>query len=185
LPKLTTVNDEQLMEINRLHFSFPYNFGPAPRPGSKTTLAEFIRDCEKEYPYAGQDLIDKLKLDFFSVESFDHHIDRSLVATPGYLSAVTLAKLTHYCLLILESEAELVTWARIDQGVPGSPNAHDIANAVATKLNRYETSQRIPEYDHLGQFLTAVKHPIVGRAVWNAAINRWGFSERLRLPALF
>jgi hypothetical protein len=185
LPKLTTVNDEQLMEINRLHFSFPYNFGLAPGPGSKTTLAEFIRDCEKEYPYAGQDLIDKLKLDFFSVESFDHHIDRALVATPGHLSAVTVAKLTHYCLLILESEAELVTWARIDQGVSGSPNAHDIANAVATKVNRYGTSQRIPEYDHLGQFLTAVKHPIVGRAVWNAAINRWGLSERLGLPALF
>ena len=185
LPKLTTVNDEQLIEISRLHFSFPYNFGPAPGPGSKTTLAEFIRDCEKEYPYAGQDLIDKLKLDFFSVESFDHHIDRALLATPGHLSAVTVAKLTHYCLLILESEAEMITWARIDRGVPGSPDAHDIANAVATKVNRYETSQQIPEYDHLGQFLIAVKHPIVGRAVWNAAINRWGLSEHLGLPALF
>ena len=185
LPKLTTVNDEQLIEISRLHFGFPYNFGPAPGPGSKITLAEFIRDCEKEYPYAVQDLIDKLKLDFFSAESFDHHIDRTLLATPGHLSAVTVAKLTHYCLLILESEAEMITWARIDRGVPGSPDAHDIANAVATKVNRYETSQRIPEYDHLGHFLIAVKHPIVGRAVWNAAINRWGLSERLGLPALF
>ena len=185
LPKLTAVNDEQLIEINRLHFSFPYNFGPAPGPETKTTLAEFVRDCEKEYPYAIQDLVDKLKLDFFSAESFDHHIDRTLLATPGHLSAVTVAKLIHYCLLILESEAEMITWARIDQGVPGAPDAHDIANGVATKVNWYETSQRIPEYDHLGQFLTAVKHPIVGRAVSNAAINRWGLSERLGLPALF
>jgi hypothetical protein len=79
----------------------------------------------------------------------------------------------------------MITWARIDRGVPGSADAHDIANAVATKVNRYETSQQIPEYDHLGQFLIAVKHPIVGRAVWNAAINRWGLSEHLGLPALF
>ena len=183
LPKLTTVTDEQVTEINRIHFSFPYNFASPPRPGTKTALAEFIRDYEKEFPYALRDLVDKLKLDSFSAESFDHHIDRNLLATPGHLSAVTVAKLIHYCLLILESEAEMIAWERIDFGIPRVPDAHEIARVVAAKVNRYENRTKIPEYDHVGQFLSAVKHPIVGRAVSNAAINRWGLSERLGLPA--
>ena len=183
LPKLTTVTDEQVTEINRIHFSFPYNFASPPRPGTKTALAEFIRDYEKEFPYALRDLVDKMKLDSFSAESFDHHIDRNLLATPGHLSAVTVAKLIHYCLLILESEAEMIAWERIDFGIPRMPDAHEIARVVAAKVNRYENRTKIPEYDHVGQFLSAVKHPVIGRAVSNAAINRWGLSERIGLPA--
>jgi hypothetical protein len=129
-------------------------------------------------------LIDKLQLESFSAESFDHHVDRNLLATPGYLSAVTVAKLIHYCLLILESEAEMITWGRMDRGVPGMPDAHDIASAVATKVNLYPDHRKIPEYDYLGQFLSAVKHPIVGRAVSNAAINRWGVKGRSGIPVL-
>jgi len=178
LPKLTPVTDEQVAEINRMHFSFPYNFGAAPSSGTKTTLAEHVRDCEKEFPYATQDLVDKLKIESLSAEAFDRHIDRNLLATPGHLSAVTVAKLIHYCLLILESEAEMMTWKRLDQSVPGAPDACDIANSVAAKMNRYKDPSKIPEYDHLGQFLSAVKHPIVGRGVSHAAINRWGASER-------
>jgi hypothetical protein len=184
LPKLTAVTGEQVTEISRLHFNFPYNFGPAPRPGTKTTLAEFVRDCESEFPYAIRDLVDKLKLETFSAESFDHHIDRELLATPGHLSAVTVAKLIHYCLLILESEAEMIAPARIDQGASGTPDARDIAGAVAAKVNRYESLLEIPEYDNLAQFLSAVKHPIVGRAVSNAAVNRWGTSEQHGIVAL-
>jgi hypothetical protein len=178
LPKLTTVTVHQVTEISRIHLNFPYNFGPVPGPGTKTTLAEFVQDYEREFPYAIRDLIDKLKLESFSAESFDHHLDRTLLATPGYLSAVTVAKLIHYSLLILESEAEMVTWSRIDRGVPGAPNAYDIAGAVADKMNLYRNPRDIPEYDHVGQFLSAVKHPVVGRAVSNAAINRWGLSAQ-------
>jgi hypothetical protein len=184
LPKLTAVTDEQLAEINRLHFDFPYNFGPAPMPETKSTLAEFVRDCEGEFPYAILDLVDKLRLDSFSAESFDHHIDRDLLATPGYLSAVTVAKLIHYCLLILESEAEIVAWGGIDHGIASIPDAHDIANAVAVKVNRYKNRNKIPEYDHVGQLFSAVKHPVVGKAVSNAAINRWGISNRVGLFTL-
>ncbi|MBV8140684.1 MAG: hypothetical protein JOZ60_01395, partial [Verrucomicrobia bacterium] len=68
MPKLTPVTDEQVAEINRIHFSFPYNFGPAPSSGTKTTLAEHVRDCEKEFPYATQDLVDKLKIESLSAE---------------------------------------------------------------------------------------------------------------------
>ncbi len=101
-----------LTEINCIHFNFPYNFLTGARDSeTKTTLAEFVRDCENEFPYAIQDLVDKLKLETFSAESFNHHIDRQLLATPGHLSAVTVAKLIHYCLLILESEAEIITSA--------------------------------------------------------------------------
>lgn len=185
LPKLTAVTDEQAAEINRIHFNFPYNFGPVPKPETKTTLAEFVREHEKLFPYAIRDLIDKLRLSSFSVESFDHHIDRNLLSTPGHLSAVTVAKLIQYCLLILESEAEILTWTRIDRGVRGAPDAHDIANAVAAKVSRYENHSEIPAYDHVVQFLSAVKHPIVGRAVSNAAINRWGVSERLGVLIAF
>jgi hypothetical protein len=181
LPKLTTVTEEQVTEINRIHLRFPYNFASPPRPETKTTLAEFLKDHEKEFPYAIQDLVDKLKLDSFSAESFDHHIDRNLLPTPGHLSAVTVAKLVHYCLLILESEAERVAWEAIGAG---RPDVNDIAHAVAARMNRYTSRTQVPEYDHIGQFLSAVQHPIVGRAVGNAAANRWGAHERFEIPAL-
>ena len=184
LPKLTAVTGAQVTEINRIHFNFPYNFGSAPGTGTKTTLTEFLTDSEREFPYAIQDLVDKLKIDSFSAESFNHHIDRNLLATAGHLSAVTVAKLIHYCLLIMESEAEMITWVRIDRGVPGTPDARDIAGAVAAKVNRYLNCHEIPEYDHVGHFLSAIKHPIVGRAVANAAINRWGANDRFGVLAL-
>jgi hypothetical protein len=183
LPKLTTVTEEQLTEINRLHLSFPYNFASPPRPETKITLAEFVRDSEKEFPYAIQDLVDKLRLDSFSAESFDHHIDRNLLATAGHLSAVTVAKLIHYCLLILESEAEMIAWGAIGSTLPGPvmPDASHIARAMAAKVNRYPNRTELPEYDHVGQLLSAVRHPIVGKAVSNAAVNRWGVPERWRM----
>jgi hypothetical protein len=183
LPKLTTVTEEQLTEINRLHLSFPYNFASPPGPETKTTLAEFVRDNEKEFPYAIQDLVDKLKLDSFSAESFDHHLDRNLLATAGHLSAVTVAKLIHYCLLILESEAEILAWGAIGSGLPSTPDANHLAHAVAAKMNQYPNRTKVPEYDHVGQFLSAVQHPIVGKAVSNAALNRWGVHHRLGIPA--
>ncbi len=173
-----------MTEINRISFNFPYNFAPAPNPETKLTLAEFIREAASEFPYAIRDLVDKLELGCFSAESFYHHIDRALLATPGHLSAVTVAKLVHYCLQILESEAEILVWGRIDRGIQGMPDANDIANAVATKVNRYASPDKVPEYDHAGQFLAAVKHPVIGKAVSNAAINRWGTSEKMGLPRI-
>jgi hypothetical protein len=184
LPRLTSVTDEQVTEITRISFDYPYNFAPAPRPETKVTVAEFVRDSASEFPYSIRDLADKLKMDYFSAESFAHHVDKALLATPGHLSAVTVAKLIHYCLQILESEAEILVWGRICRGVPGTPDANDIANAVAAKANRYGSADNVPEYDHVGQFLAAVKHPIVGKAVSNAAINRWGANERIGLPRL-
>jgi hypothetical protein len=178
LPKLTAVTAEQVARINRIHFKYSYNFGPPPQPEAKATLADFIRDQEAEYPYAALDLADKLKLDSFGAESFDRHIDRNMLATPGHLSAVTVAKMIQYCLLIFESEAEIVMWQRSGRGVANRPDAQDIANSIATKVNRYEHRDKIPEYDHVAQFLAAVKHPIVGKGVSNAAINRWGMSDR-------
>ena len=183
LPKLTTVTEEQLTEINCLHLSFPYNFASPPRPETKTTLAEFVRDNEREFPYAIQDLVDKLKLDSFSAESFDHHLDRNLLATAGHLSAVTVAKLIHYCLLILESEAEILAGGAIGSGLSGTPDANRLAHAVAAKMNQYPSRTKVPEYDHVGQFLSAVQHPIVGKGVSNAAVNRWGDHQQLRTLA--
>jgi hypothetical protein len=183
LPKLTIVTEEQLTEINRLHLSFPYNFASPPRPETKTTLGEFVRDNEKEFPYAIQDLVDKLKLDSFSAESFDHHLDRNLLATAGHLSAVTVAKLIHYCLLILESEAEILASGAIGSGLSGTPDANRLAHAVAAKMNQYPSRTKVPEYDHVGQFLSAVQHPIVGKGVSNAAVNRWGDHQQLRTLA--
>jgi hypothetical protein len=177
LPKLIAVTAEQVTEINRIHFKYSYNFGPPPKPETKATLAEFIRDQESKYPYAVLDLIDKLKLDSFGAESFDRHLDRILLATPGYLSAVTVAKLIQFCLLILESEAEMVTGQRTGKGVTTMPDVQDIANAIATKANQYKDDDKIPAYDHVAQFLAAVKHPVVGKGVSNAAINRWGWGD--------
>jgi hypothetical protein len=185
LPKLTVVSEEQLATINRIHLNFPYNFGPAPGPETKITLAEFVRDCETEFPYAILDLVDKLNLDFFSAESFEHHIDRNLLVIPGYLSAVTVAKLIQYCLQILESESEMISGSGMNPGIASIPNANDIAAAIAMKVNRYRHRDMIPEYDHVGQFLAAVRHPVVGKALSNAAINRWGTKSRSELRVVF
>src|SRR5271157_5076474 len=159
LPKLTAVTAEQATEINRIDFKYSYNFGPPPNPASKATLAEFIRDQAAEYPYAALDLVDKLKLDSFGPESFDRHIDRNMMATPGHLSAVTVAKLIQYCLLILESEAEMVMSQRTNRSVAHRPDAREIANAIAIKMSQYQDQDGIPEYDHAAQLLAAVKHP--------------------------
>ena len=178
LPKLIAVTAEQVTEINRIHFKYSYNFGPPPKPETKATLAELIRDQESEYPYAVLDVIDKLKLDSFGAESFDRHLDRTLLATPGHLSAVTVAKLIQFCLLILESEAEMVICQRTGKGVTAMPDVQDIANAIAVKANQYKDRDKIPEYDYIAQLLAAVKHPTVGKGVSSAAINRWGMGER-------
>jgi hypothetical protein len=183
LPKLIAVTAEQVTEINRIHFKYSYNFGPPPKPETKATLAEFIRDQESEYPYAVLDLIDKLKLDSFGAESFDRHLDRNLLATPGHLSAVTVAKLIQFCLVILESEAEMVICQRTGKGVTTMPDVRDIANAIAIKANRYKDHDKILAYDHVAQLLAAVKHPVVGKGVYNAAINRWGW-ERFGMDEL-
>jgi hypothetical protein len=182
LPRLTAVTPEQAAAISRIHFNYAYNFGPPPRPETKTTLVEFIRDQEAEFPYAALDLVDKLELGSFGAESFDRHLDRNRLATPGHLSAVTVAKLIQYCLLILESEAEMVRWQRIDSGVTDRPDAQDIANAIASKLNQYQDRETILQYDHAAQLLAAVQHPIVGKGVANAAINRWGTSGQNTKP---
>jgi hypothetical protein len=70
----------------------------------------------------------------------------------------------------------MVRWQRTDRGVTSMPDAQDIANAIAIKANQYKDRAMIPEYDYVAQFLAAVKHPIVGKGVSSAAINRWGMS---------
>jgi hypothetical protein len=104
------------------------------------------------------------------------------LASAGHLSAVTVAKLIHYCLLILESEAEILASGAIGSGLPGTPDANHLADAVAAKMNQYPNRAKVPEYDHVGQFLSAVQHPIVGKGVSNAAVNRWGLHEQLGIP---
>ncbi len=184
LPRLIPVTDDQVIAINHISFDFPYNFAAPPKPETRLALAEFIREAASEFPYAMRDLVDKLDQNYLSAELFDRYFDRALLATPGHLSAVTVAKLVHYCLQILESEAEILLWGRINRGVQGMPDANDIANALATRANRYSSTESVPEYDHVGQFLVAVKHPVVAKAVSNAAINRWGASEKTGLPRI-
>jgi hypothetical protein len=63
------------------------------------------------------------------------------------------------------------------------PDVRDIANEIAIKANRYKDHDKILAYDHVAQLLAAVKHPVVGKGVYNAAINRWGW-ERFGMDEL-
>jgi hypothetical protein len=79
----------------------------------------------------------------------------------------------------------MTTASGMNPGIASMPNAHDIAAAMAIRVNRYRHRDKIPEYDHVGQFLSSVRHPVVGRGVSNAAINRWGTNRRGELRVLF
>jgi hypothetical protein len=179
LPAVRRSTAEELQVIRRiaLRAGHPYNFGPAPNPKTHTSLEEFIQSWESTHPFAVADVVDKWNLESLNAETFDRFIDRTKVFVPGYLSAVTTAKVIAYCLLIIEAEHEALQayWLTTLQFV--RPDAQDVVNSLAARARAARPESNL---DHSRQFADAVKNPVVEAGVNNAAVNRWGLSDKNR-----
>ena len=179
LPTVRSSTAEELQVIRRiaLRTRLPYNFGPAPNPKTHTSLEEFIQSWESTHPFASADVVDKWNLESLNAETFDRFIDRAKLAVPGYLSAVTTAKLIAYCLLIMEAEHEALQayWLTTLQFV--RPDAQDVVNSLAARARAAKPGSSL---DHSRQFADAVRNPVVEAGVNNAAVNRWGLSDKNR-----
>jgi hypothetical protein len=179
LPTVRSSTAEELQVIRRiaLRTRHPYNFGPAPNPKTHTSLEEFIQSWESSHPFAVADVVDKWNLESLNAETFDRFIDRTKLSVPGYLSAVTTAKVIAYCLLIIEAEHEALQayWLKKLQFV--RPDAQDVVNSLAARTRAARPESNL---DHSRQFADAVKNPVVEAGVNNAAVNRWGLSDKNR-----
>ena len=179
LPTVRSSTAEELQVIRRiaLRTQHPYNFGPAPNPKTHTSLEEFIQSWESTHPFASADVVDKWNLESLNAETFDRFIDRAKLSVPGYLSAVTTAKVIAYCLLIMEAEHEALQayWLTILQFV--RPDAQDVVNSLAARARAARPESNL---DHSRQFADAVRNPVVEAGVNNAAVNRWGLSDKNR-----
>jgi hypothetical protein len=179
LPTVRSSTAEELQVIRRiaLRTRHPYNFGPAPNPKTHTSLEEFIQSWESSHPFAVADVVDKWNLESLNAETFDRFIDRTKLSVPGYLSAVTTARVIAYCLLIIEAEHEALQayWLKKLQFV--RPDAQDVVNSLAARTRAARPESNL---DHSRQFADAVKNPVVEAGVNNAAVNRWGLSDKNR-----
>lgn len=95
-------------------------------------------------------------------------IEARQISAPGYLSAVTVAKLIAYCLQIAESTSESMPTLRGVSEFDGEDLLSQIAQLQKTEMVGVE---ELSPWNH---FLIAVKHPVVRWAVNNAVMNRWG-----------
>ncbi len=179
LPAVRRSTAEELQVIRRvaLRTGHPYNFGPAPNPKTHTSLEEFIQSWESTHPFASADVVDKWNLESLNAETFDRFIDRANLAVPGYLSAVTTAKLIAYCLLIMEAEHEALQAYRLRTLQFVRPDAQDVVNSLAARARAAKPGSSL---DHSRQFADAVRNPVVEAGVNNAAVNRWGLSDKNR-----
>jgi hypothetical protein len=179
LPTVRSSTPEELQVIRRiaLRTGHPYNFGPAPNPKTHTSLEEFIQSWESTHPFASADVVDKWNLESLNAETFDRFIGRAKLSVPGYLSAVTTAKVIAYCLLIIEAEHEALQayWLKKLQFV--RPDAQDVVNSLAARARAARPESNL---DHSRQFADAVGNPVVEAGVNNAAVNRWGLSDKNR-----
>jgi hypothetical protein len=179
LPAVRRSTAEELQVIRRvaLRTGHHYNFGPAPNPKTHTSLEEFIQSWASTHPFASADVVDKWNVESLNAETFDRFIDRAKLSVPGYLSAVTTAKVIAYSLLIMEAEHEALQayWLKTLQFV--RPDAQDVVNSLAARARAGKPGSSL---DHSQQFADAVRNPVVEAGVNNAAVNRWGLSDKNR-----
>ena len=178
--KVWRLNAEDLASIRMIarQARHPYDFVLDSK--TDTSLEEFMESWEETFPFAQADVLDKWKVNSLNAEAFDHYIDRAKLTVPGTLSAATTAKLIVYCLLIMEAEHQALqaAWVRALQFV--RPDAQDVVNSLAARAREADPKSEGTDLDLSVQFSEAVRNPIVKAGVNNAAVNRWGLSEKNR-----
>ena len=101
---LRDITAEEILRIKKIRLNYPYNFAEPPYPEIRWDLAEII--AHARFPMAMADACDKWECPDFTLDSFFRFVEPGRISEPGYLSAVTTAKLIAYCLQIAESTGE-------------------------------------------------------------------------------
>jgi hypothetical protein len=177
-PPVRKLSEEELDSIGRIRLGYAYNFAPVmpvlfsgSAGAERWSLAKFMD--EAQFPFATFDIIDRLGIGSFDIGNFYANINLERIHLPAELSALTTAKAIAYLLDIVACELS----ASFERGQLRSVSALGgdalirSIRAQGLEWRRGGTKDEINLYYH---FVCAERHPVIGRAVHNAAINRWG-----------
>ena len=187
IPAVRQLTSPELDAINRIRFSYPYNFTPlAPRLFDGTierwSLSKFLD--EQEFPFARLDIVDRLGIESFEMSRFYANVDIERIHIPGELSAVTTAKVIAYLLDIVECEFNyrFELWCEDPPRILSvSQLAGDsLIRSIRTQAKAWEKAKANDELNLYNHFVYAERNPVIGQAVQNAAINRWSSSKAPR-----
>jgi hypothetical protein len=163
---LRDITAEEILRIKSVQLNYPYNFAEPPYPEIRWDLVDIVGHAR--FPMAKADACDKWECPNLTLDNFFRFIEARQISAPGYLSAVTAAKLIAYCLQIAESTSESMPTLRGVSDFDGEDLLSQIAQLQKTEMVGVE---ELSPWNH---FLIAVKHPVVRWAVNNAVMNRWG-----------
>jgi hypothetical protein len=177
-PPVRKLAEEELEFIERIRLGYGYNFAP---PGarlfvgcSQWSLSKFLD--EAEFPFATVDAIDRLGIGSFDIGSFYETVSLERIHLPGELSAVTTAKVIAYLLDIVACELS----ASFERGQLRAISAlagDALIRSIRTQAWEWRKSGTNDEINLYYHFVCAERNPVIGSAVHNAAINRWGASR--------
>ena len=177
----------ELDAINRIRFTYPYNFAPLALrlfggAIERWSLSKFLD--EQEFPFARLDIVDSRGIESFEMSRFYANVDMERIHIPGELSAVTTAKVIAYLLDILECEFNyrFELWSEDPPRVLTVTQlaGDSLIRSIRAQAKRWETEKADDELNLYNHFVYAERNPVIGRAVQNAAINRWSSSKAPR-----
>ena len=187
IPPVRKLTSPEVDSINRIRFTYPYNFAPlAPQLFDGTierwSLSKFLD--EQEFAFARLDIVDRRGIESFEMSRFYSNVDMERIHIPGELSAVTTAKVIAYLLDIVECEFNyrFELWCEDPPRILSvSQLAGDsLIRSIRAQAKRWETEKADDELNLYNHFVYAERNPVIGRAVQNAAINRWSSSKAPR-----
>jgi hypothetical protein len=159
---------------------------PGPISGNRRTgcfggrpywsLTDFLDDVG--FPFSNVDNVDRLGIGSFDTGSFYANINLERVHLPGELSAVTTAKVIAYLLDIVECELS-ASFGRGQLRAISALAGDALIRSIRTQAREWRTLGTNDEINLYYHFVCAERNPVIGQAVHNAAINRWGASRAL------
>jgi hypothetical protein len=157
---------DELLEIQAISLNYPYNFAEPPNPEIHLALVGFI--ANERFPFARADAFDKWEVQTVSAEALEHFLESNRVVEPGYLSALTTAKLIAFCLQIVEATNEALPELK---GI-AKPVGEDLMELMAELCSKTDEAGGLAS--PWKKFFLCTKNPVIRRGVNNAMINRWG-----------
>ncbi len=168
VPSLRDLTADELLDIRSILPDRAYNFAEPPDPQIEVSLSDYLANAR--FPFALADAGDKWGVNAISMDNFGRLFNPGQIGWPGYLSAISTAKLIAFCLQIAESTRESLPELH---GI-SCPTAEDVMNQLADLAR---TSHALQALSPWKQFFVCTKNPVIRRAVNNAIMNRWGVSQ--------